>query len=128
MSRTPRATQVERVSVAVIGGGQSGLAMSYHLMRWRVDHVVLEASERIGASWRNRWDSLGLITPARYDGLPGMPFPAGAMSFPTRDEMAAYLETYASHFELPVRRSEEHTSELQSPDHLVCRLLLANKK
>src|SRR5216684_8929397 len=88
MSRTPRATQVERVSVAVIGGGQSGLAMSHHLMNWRVNHVVLEARERIGASWRNRWDSLGLITPARYDGLPGMPFPAGAISFPTKRRCA----------------------------------------
>ncbi len=122
MSRTPRATQVERVSVAVIGGGQSGLAMSYHLMRWRVDHVVLEASERIGASWRNRWDSLGLITPARYDGLPGMPFPAGAMSFPTKDEMAAYLETYASHFELPVRLGSLVTGLARGADSFRLRL------
>ena len=48
-------------------------------------------------------DSLRLFTPARYDGLAGWPFPAADWSFPTKDEMADYLEAYAAHFELPVR-------------------------
>ena len=65
--------------------------------------MILDANERIGDAWRNRWDSLRLFTPARYDGLAGMPFPAPAHSFPTKDQMADYLEAYAARFRLPVR-------------------------
>ena len=64
---------------------------------------VLDAEERIGDAWRQRWDSLRLFTPAKYDGLPGMRFPAPRWSFPTKDEMGDYLEAYAARFELPVR-------------------------
>jgi putative flavoprotein involved in K+ transport len=65
--------------------------------------VILEANARIGDSWRKRWDSLRLFTPARFDGIAGMPFPAPAHSFPAKDEMADYLEAYAARFALPVR-------------------------
>jgi putative flavoprotein involved in K+ transport len=65
--------------------------------------VILDANERIGDAWRKRWDSLRLFTPARYDGLKGWPFPAPALSFPTKDKMADYLEAYAARFEFPVR-------------------------
>src|SRR5205823_11711471 len=58
---------------------------------------------RTGDSWRSRWDSLRLFTPARYDGLPGLRFPGPGWSFPTKDEMGDYLESYAARFELPVR-------------------------
>ena len=104
---------MERVGVAIIGGGQAGLATSYHLRQRGVDHLVLEAGARIGASWRNRWDSLRLFTPARYDGLPGMRFPAPANSFPTKDEMADYLESYVANFSLPVRLGASVTSVSQ---------------
>ena len=93
---------VKRVPVIVIGGGQAGLATSYELSQRGVGHLVLEAAATVGESWRSRWDSLRLFTPTRYDGLPGMPFPAGS-DFPSKDEMAAYLEAYASHFQLPVQ-------------------------
>jgi len=89
--------------VVVIGGGQAGLATGYHLAKRGLPFVILDANERIGDSWRKRWDSLRLFTPARYDGLPGWPFPAPAWSFPTKDEMADYLEAYAARFDLPVR-------------------------
>jgi putative flavoprotein involved in K+ transport len=92
-----------RVETVVIGAGQAGLAMGYHLARRGLAFVILEANQRIGDTWRNRWDSLRLFTPARYDGLPGMPFPGAPDAFPTKDEMAGYLETYAERFELPVR-------------------------
>jgi putative flavoprotein involved in K+ transport len=92
----------KRHDVVVIGGGQAGLAVGYHLAQRGVSFVILEANDRIGDSWRKRWDSLRLFTPARYDGLAGMPFPAPAFSFPTKDEMAAYLESYAQEFRLPV--------------------------
>src|SRR5215218_4562188 len=70
----------------------------------RVDTVViLESNPRVGDSWRRRWDSLRLFTPAKYDGLIGMPFPASPHSYPTKDEMGDYLASYAERFELPVR-------------------------
>lgn len=87
----------------VIGGGQAGLAVGYYLKQTGHDFVILDSNERIGDSWRHRWDSLRLFTPAGYDGLPGMPFPAPGHTFPTKDAMADYLETYATRFELPVQ-------------------------
>ena len=95
--------EAERVQVVVIGGGQAGLSVGYHLARRGIEFVILEAHERIGDSWRSRWDSLRLFTPARFDGLDGMPFPAPRQAFPTKDEMARYLEDYAARFALPVR-------------------------
>ena len=93
----------ERVQVVVIGGGQAGLSVGYCLAQRGLSFVILEANARVGDSWRKRWDSLRLFTPAKYDGLIGLPFPAPAFSFPTKDEMADYLEAYAKHFDLPVR-------------------------
>jgi putative flavoprotein involved in K+ transport len=87
----------------VIGGGQAGLAMGYFLARDDRDFVILDAGDRVGETWRNRWDSLRLFTPAFHDGLPGMPFPAPGSYFPTKEETADYLEAYASKFALPVR-------------------------
>jgi putative flavoprotein involved in K+ transport len=87
----------------VVGGGQAGLAVGYFLAKHNRDFVILDASQRVGDAWRNRWDSLKLFTPAHYDGLPGMPFPAPARSFPTKDEMADYLESYSQRFHLPVK-------------------------
>jgi putative flavoprotein involved in K+ transport len=89
--------------VIVIGGGQAGLSAGYHLARTGARFVILEANARIGDSWRKRWDSLRLFTPAKFSGLDGMPFPAPRNYFPTKDEMADYLEAYARNFNLPVR-------------------------
>jgi putative flavoprotein involved in K+ transport len=94
---------VERFDAIVIGGGQAGLAVGKQLADLGRRFVILDASERIGDAWRHRWDSLRLFTPARYDGLPDMPFPAAPTAFPTKDDMADYLEAYAHRFELPVR-------------------------
>ena len=93
----------ERFDTVVIGGGQAGLAIGYHLANRGRQFVILDANDRIGDPWRTRWDSLRLFTPARLNGLPGWPFPAAAWSFPTKDEMADYLEAYAARFGLPVR-------------------------
>ena len=87
----------------IIGGGQAGLAVGYYLAQQGRDFVILEAHKQIGDSWRQRWDSLQLFTPAKFSSLPGMPFPAEAMHYPTKDEMADYLETYAQRFNLPVQ-------------------------
>ena len=95
----------ERVQVVVIGAGQAGLSVGYCLAARGIPFVILEAHARIGDSWRQRWESMRLFTPAKFDGLVGMPFPAPAFSFPTKDEMADYVESYARTFNLPVRTS-----------------------
>jgi putative flavoprotein involved in K+ transport len=95
----------EQVETLVIGGGQAGLSVGYHLARRGMDFVILDASDRIGDAWRSRWDSLRLFTPARYNGLDGMAFPGPSHVFSTKDEVADYLEAYAARFELPVRTS-----------------------
>lgn len=96
-------TRIERVQTVVIGGGQAGLSVGHHLARLGLPFVILDAGRRVGDAWRNRWDSLRLFTPNRFNGLAGMPFPAEPHGFATKDEMAEYLEAYAHHFRLPVR-------------------------
>ena len=96
-------TGTERFETIVIGGGQAGLATGFQLAGRGLPFVILDAGERVGDSWRKRWESLRLFTPARYDSLPGMPFPASASTYPTKDEIADYLETYATSFDLPIR-------------------------
>lgn len=91
--------------VVVVGGGQAGLAISYHLNRSGVRHLVLEAAGQVGASWAHRWDSLRLFTPATYSALPGLPFPGPGDRYPTGTDVARYLADYAEHFDLPVRTS-----------------------
>jgi putative flavoprotein involved in K+ transport len=93
----------QQLGTVIIGGGQAGLAVGYHLRQRGLPFVILDQHERVGDAWRNRWDTLRLFTPARYSGLPGMPFPVSPSSYPTKDETADYLETYARRFELPVR-------------------------
>ena len=93
----------ESVETLIIGGGQAGLSVGYHLAQRGLPFVIVDAHRRVGDAWRQRWDSLLLFTPARFDGLPGMRFPARRDKFITKDEMADYLESYAAHFKLPVR-------------------------
>jgi putative flavoprotein involved in K+ transport len=93
----------ERFETIVLGGGQAGLAVGYHLARHGRSFVILDASRRVGDAWRLRWDGLRLFTAARYDGLPGMPFPGPRDGLPTKDEVADYLEAYATRMSLPIR-------------------------
>jgi len=88
--------------VVVVGGGQAGLAIGYHLAKQGRDFTILEAASEPAAAWRERWNSLKLFTSARYDSLPGMAFPGDPDRYPTRDEVAAYLTDYAREFDLPV--------------------------
>lgn len=92
----------EHVETLVIGAGQAGLATAHELQRHGREVLVVDAQERIGDGWRRQWDTLRLYSPARYDGLPGMRFPAPPWSFPAKDEVADYFESYARHFALPV--------------------------
>ena len=97
------AAQAERFDTVVVGGGQAGLATGYHLAQQGASYVILDAGSRIGDSWRQRWPSLRLYSPARSCGLPGMAFPAPKSSFPTGRAMADYLEAYVERFGLAVR-------------------------
>lgn len=87
----------------VIGAGQAGLACGYHLAARGLRFEILDSADRVGDVWRHRWDSLQLFTPAQHDGLPGLPFPAARKTFPDKEEFAAYLDSYAARFQLPVR-------------------------
>jgi putative flavoprotein involved in K+ transport len=96
------ANQTNNYDTIIIGGGQAGLATGYYLQQQERDFVILDGSERIGDAWRARWDSLRLFSPAKLDGLPGMPFPAAPDYYPHKDEVANYLAAYAERFQLPV--------------------------
>jgi putative flavoprotein involved in K+ transport len=94
-SRTP-------LDALVIGAGQAGLAVGYHLSRHGLRFLLVDAAPELGHSWRSRWDSLRLFTPAEYSALPGMPFPAAAGTYPGKEQVASYLQAYAVRFDLPV--------------------------
>ena len=89
----------------VIGGGQAGLSVGYHLAKRGIGFQILDSSLHVGDAWRNRWDSLRLFTPARYTGLPGLRFPGRGDAFPTKDQMADYLAAYAQRFRLPIQNA-----------------------
>jgi putative flavoprotein involved in K+ transport len=92
----------DHLEVAVIGGGQAGLAVGYLLAQQGRHFAILEAAEEPAAAWRGRWDSLKLFTPARFSSLPGLPFPGDPDAYPGRDHVVDYLTEYARKFTLPV--------------------------
>jgi putative flavoprotein involved in K+ transport len=105
----------ERVDVVVIGGGQAGLATSHELTEAGIEHVVLER-DRVGQSWRARWDSFCLVTPNWFVQLPAGHYhgddPDGYMP---RDQITGYLEAYARGFGAPVREGVQVTSLVMNP-------------
>lgn len=95
------ANQESTVDTLIVGGGQAGLALGYFLAQEGRTFLILDQNGRPGEAWRQRWDSLRLFTPAKYDGLPGAPFPGDHLAFPTKDQLADYLEDYVRRFDLP---------------------------
>lgn len=95
--------ETTRIDTLVVGGGQAGLVVGYHLQRRGIPFLIVDAAERTGDAWRQRWDSLRLFTPTKLSHLPGLPLPYDDWYFPTKDELADYLEAYAAHFDLPIR-------------------------
>ncbi len=97
------------IDVVVVGAGQAGLAVSYHLWAFGVEHIVLERGQ-IGESWRSaRWNSFTLVTPNWMTRLPGYLLAAGAgADFLSRDSVLAMLEQFAHG--LPVRTGVEVVS------------------
>jgi putative flavoprotein involved in K+ transport len=99
--------------VVVIGGSQAGLAVGYHLTQRGLSNVILDAGSEIGHVWGSRWDSLTLFTPAQYSGLPGMAFPSPKDRYPSKDDVARYLQSYVSAFDLPMRLNAKVASLTQ---------------
>jgi len=106
----------ELLDVVVIGGSQAGLAMAWYLARQHLRFVVLEAGPEPGHTWRSRWDSLTLFTPAQHDALPGMPFPGPPGTYPTKEQVAGYLNAYAAEFGLPVRLNTRVTALIRTAE------------
>ena len=106
----------ELLDVVVVGGSQAGLAIAWHLAREGLRFAALEAAPEIGHTWRSRWDSLTLFTPAQYDALPGMPFPGPPDTYPGKDAVAGYLQAYAAAFDLPVRLNSPVTRLSQTDE------------
>ena len=120
--RSAQHRHVADVGIAVIGGGQAGLAAGYFLRRAKADFVILDAQSRPGGAWRHGWDSLRLFSPARYSPLPGwwMPDQPGE-PFPTADHVRDYLGAYETRYHLPVRRNVDVEAVHARPEHLEVR-------
>lgn len=106
------------VDVVVVGGGQGGLGVAYHLVQSGVDVVVLEQG-RVGQTWRSqRWDSFRLNTPNWMNGLPGAEYTGpDPFGFMTHLELAESFEEYVERFDLPVRTGVTVTGVGPSRDH-----------
>ena len=109
------------LDVLVIGGGQAGLAMGYHLAQSGRSFQIVDAGAQIGHTWQARWDSLQLFTSGRYDNLPGLPFPAARGTYPGKDDVASYLQAYAAKHSLPVRLTTSVTSLTRGDDTYVAK-------
>jgi putative flavoprotein involved in K+ transport len=92
----------ETLDVLVVGGGQAGLVMGYHLKQAGLSFRILDAAAEVGDTWHKRWDSLKLFTAAQYDSLPGMAFPAPRDTYPGKEAVADFLKSYATTFDLPL--------------------------
>lgn len=108
-------TQIETRNTIIIGGGQSGLAISYLLTQQDRDHIILEKQQWIGETWRSRWDSFTLVTPNCQLQLPGYPYQGDEPDgFLRRDEVVEYIEEYAARFDPPLRFGVEVTAVTQN--------------
>jgi putative flavoprotein involved in K+ transport len=106
----------DTLDVLVVGAGQAGLAVGHHLNQTVGRFLLVDAAAEVGAAWRRRWDSLQLFTPAQYDNLPGLPFPAVRDRYPTKDDVADYLDRYVAAFDLPIRWNAPVTALTRDSD------------
>jgi putative flavoprotein involved in K+ transport len=99
----PGSNAVQDLDVLVLGAGQAGLAAGYHLRTTGLMFAIVDGNDRVGDSWRRRFDSLALFTPRSYSALPGLAVAGDPDGLPGKDEIADYLEAYASRFQLPIQ-------------------------
>ena len=96
------------IDTVVIGAGQAGLLMSWHLQQAGRPHVVLERRQTLGGGWQDRWDGFRLVGPNWTTEMPGFPYDGGDPDgFMTRDEVVARMRTYADAIAAPVHRATE---------------------
>jgi putative flavoprotein involved in K+ transport len=107
------------IDVLVVGAGQAGLAMGYYLKQTKLSFLLVDTFDRIGNSWRNRYDSLVLFSPRAYSSLPGHSMSGEPESFPKKDDVAEYLESYAEQFSIPVRLSTHVKQLIKADDNYV---------
>jgi putative flavoprotein involved in K+ transport len=98
----PDSDPQDSYEVLVIGAGQAGLTLGYYLRQAGVRFLIVDAADQVGSAWAQRWDSLVLFTPRRYNAMPGLSFNGDLDQEPTRDEVIAYLHRYATEFDLPI--------------------------
>ena len=106
-TREPDTDSDGSYDVLVIGAGQTGLTVGHYLQEAGLRFVIVDAADEVGSAWTQRWESLVLFTPRRYNAMPGLPFDGDPDQEPTRDEVIDYLHRYAIELDLPV--------ELNSP-------------
>ncbi|TGD81600.1 flavin-containing monooxygenase [Hymenobacter wooponensis] len=97
------------LDAVVIGAGQTGLAAAYYLQQRQASYVVLDERPVVGHVWSSRYASLRLFSPAWASSLPGLPWPGKQLRYPTKDEAADYLRSYAEHFQLAVETNQRVT-------------------
>ncbi|MFD1707646.1 flavin-containing monooxygenase [Siminovitchia sediminis] len=91
----------------IIGAGQAGLAVGYYLQKTGQNFLLIDKAKEIGKQWKNRYDSLVLFTPRKYSSLPGLKLEGEEHGFPSKDEIAVYLQAYGETFNLPIQLNEE---------------------
>lgn len=107
---------MESYGIVIIGGGQAGIIMGYYLQKAGVPFIIVDESSRTGDSWRNRYNSLVLFTSRHYSSLPGLKMEGSMDGYPTKDEMADYLECYVQHFQIPVLHNTKVVNLSQNSD------------
>ena len=107
----------EILDVAVIGGGQSGLACGYYLNRSGLRFKILDKNDTCGGSWLQMWDSLHLFSPAEHSSLPGWMMPRSNSKYPSKEEVISYLCQYENRYQLPVIRPVEVFNALKTEDY-----------
>ena len=101
-TQEPRTDASRHLDVLVIGAGQAGLTIGYYLRQAGLRFLILDGADQVGSAWAQRWDSLVLFTPRRYNAMPGLAFDGDPDREPTRDEVIGYLRRYATDLDLPV--------------------------